>query len=204
MRTAVSARCAGACPLRRTYTREEQPPTKREEKGARLSTKRSQERHKTREHSKESPLVFIIHHHNAKKIWKLFRKNAFYSKQKIYLCAWTNTTFPFPAALRCPYSAKQTNYRPHNQRTRSLTDWKNPDISPTGRKVGRRKCRSSPTKTGLAPKQNECPLEKRAQHPTKWVRSLAFLRIKFGASDIWSSYKNSLPLQPIHINLKLK
>ena len=32
MRTAVSARCAGACPLRRTYTREEQPPTEREEK----------------------------------------------------------------------------------------------------------------------------------------------------------------------------
>ena len=58
MRTAVSARCAGACLFRRTYTREGQPPTEREEKGARLSTKRSQERHKTREHSKESPLVF--------------------------------------------------------------------------------------------------------------------------------------------------
>ncbi len=32
MRIAVSARCTGACPFRRTYTREGQPPTEREEK----------------------------------------------------------------------------------------------------------------------------------------------------------------------------
>ena len=42
MQTAVSARCAGACPLRRTYTREEQPPTEREEKGAGFPTKEAE------------------------------------------------------------------------------------------------------------------------------------------------------------------
>ena len=103
-----------------------------EKKRRGLSNKRSRERHKTREHSKESPLVFINHHHSAKKIWKLFRKNFFYSKQKIYLCVWINTTFPFPAALRRPYSAKQMNYRPHNQRTRSLTYWKIPTFHQRG------------------------------------------------------------------------
>lgn len=135
MRTAVSARCAGACPLRRTYTREGQPPTEREEKDTRLSTKRSQERHKTREHSKESPLVFITHHNNAKENCNLFRKKHRQFETKD-LSLRLNKHNLFLAALRRPYSAKQMNYRLHYQRTRSLTYWKIPTFHQQGERSG--------------------------------------------------------------------
>ena len=136
MRIAVSARCVGACPLRRTYTREGQPPTEREEKDARLSTKRSQERHKTREHSKESPLVFITHHHNAKKTAIYFAKtSSIRNKRFIFALEQTQLSL-FLAALRRPYSAKQMNYRLHNQRTRSLTYWKIPTFHQQGERSG--------------------------------------------------------------------
>ena len=136
MRIAVSARCTGACPFRRTYTREGQPPTEREEKDARLSTKRSQERHKTREHSKESPLVFITHHHNAKKTAIYFAKTSSI-RNKIFIFALEQTLLPlFLAALRRPYSAKQMNYRLNNQRTRSLTYWKIPTFHQQGERSG--------------------------------------------------------------------
>ena len=122
MRTAVSARCAGACPLRRTYTREEQPPTKREEKGARFPTKET-EKDKKQESIRKKVHLFLSIVTTARKKTAIYFAKTSSIRNKRFIFALEQTQLShFPAALRCPYSAKQTNYRPHNQRTRSLTD----------------------------------------------------------------------------------
>ena len=108
--------------------------------------KRSQERHKTREQSKESPLVFIPHHHNAKKLQFISQKHRQFEIKDLSLRL-NKHNFPiFLAALRRPYSAKQMNYRLNNQRTRSLTYWKIPTFHQQGERSGGESVGAAPQK----------------------------------------------------------
>ena len=60
----------------------------------------------TREEGKESPQVFDLGQLNSKCANFLLLGKLVLSKENAYFCKRINTTLPFPAAIRRPYSAK--------------------------------------------------------------------------------------------------
>lgn len=76
--------------------------------------------------SKESPLLFWSQRDTLEKSKPFLPKLHDYPKEKLYLCAWQNTTFPFPVAKRHRYSATSMDYFPMVQHKCSLTYCKIP------------------------------------------------------------------------------
>ena len=76
--------------------------------------------------SKESPLLFWFKRAILEKSQLFLQESHDYPKEKLYLCAWQNTIFPFPVAKRHRYSATSMDYSPMVQHKWSLTYCKIP------------------------------------------------------------------------------
>ena len=106
----LSARCAGACPPKRTHTREGQLQTTQIETNA-ISQKRSEITYKTRGKSKENPQL-LLHHFSNRKKQAFPITNTRISEINVLPLRLIKHNLPFPVALRHLYSVKQRTYSP--------------------------------------------------------------------------------------------
>lgn len=145
----LSARCGGGCPPRRTYTREgerraehnrvrrrRQPERRRktgEENGKKAGVLLEKD---GRKEGKEDEFRKKVHKFSFS-IRLIPRKQNFFSQKlrifqtKSLPLRLINTTFPFPAALRRPYSAKSRG-NPDEAAQMLFDLLKNPDTPPCG------------------------------------------------------------------------
>lgn len=155
IQNSVSARCGSTCPRRRTYTRSggAERMSKREKcvafsvreggtiwkwgsrarklgglsrKLGGMKWKQGSRKWKEGDFERKST-TFLIRKGNTRKIQTFFLQESHdYPKEKHYICAWQNTTFPFPVVNRHRYSATSMDYSPMVQHKRSLTYCKIP------------------------------------------------------------------------------